>query len=46
MVGKLGFLREAVGPTMRHVRSLLHKVNVRSRDRLLVADGEAREDLE
>lgn len=47
VVGKLGFLREAVGPTMRHVRSLLHAVARRKgRGKLLEAQGEAREDLE
>ena len=46
VIGKLGFLREAVGPTMRHVRSLLHTVASRSKGSLIEATGEAREDLE
>lgn len=47
IIGKLGFLREAVGPTMRHVRSLLHTVAMRKdREKLIEAQGEAREDLE
>lgn len=46
VIGKLGFLREAVGPTMRHMRSLLHLVAARkSREGLIEATGEAREDL-
>lgn len=46
VIGKLGFLREAVGPTMRHVRSLLHTVAARHKGPLIEATGEAREDLE
>lgn len=47
VIGKLGFLREAVGPTMRHIRSLLHTVaSRRSEGGLLAAAGEARQDLE
>lgn len=47
IIGKLGFLREAVGPTMRHIRSLLHAVAARtSGQKLLEASGEARRDLE
>lgn len=46
VIGKLGFLREAVGPTMRHIRSLLHAAARRSGPKLLEATGEAREDLE
>ena len=46
VIGKLGFLREAVGQTMRHVRSLLHVVNARKNGARLVEPGdEAREDL-
>lgn len=47
VIGKLGFLREAIGPTMRHIRSLLHLVAARRRPGALIeASGEAREDLE
>ena len=46
VIGKLGFLREAVGPTMRHIRSLLHlAARWRTRGELIEAEGEAREDL-
>lgn len=45
-IGKLGFLREAVGPTMRHVGSLLHVVaSRRNGGKLIEAQGEALEDL-
>lgn len=47
VIGKLGFLREAVGPTMRHIRSLLHTVARRNIGKTLIeAVGEARTDLE
>lgn len=47
IIGKLGFLREAVGPTIRHARSPLHAVRKRKeRGGLLEASGEAREDLQ
>lgn len=47
LVGKLVFLREAVGPTMRHVRSLIRVVTGRRNGRgLLEAQGEARDDLQ
>lgn len=47
VIGKLGFLREAVGPTMRHIRSLLHVVaRRRAGAGLIEAEGEARQDLE
>lgn len=47
VIGKLGFLREAVGPTMRHIRSLLHAVaRRRTGAGLIEAEGEARQDLE
>lgn len=46
VIGKLVFLKEAVGPTMRHVRSLLHMVASRGKGTLLEAQGEAKEDLE
>lgn len=47
VIGKLGFLREAVGPTMRHIRSLLRVVAKRNNEgRLIEASGEARQDLE
>lgn len=46
VVGKLGFLREAVGPTMRHIRSLLHTIAARRHRGLIAAEGEARTDLE
>lgn len=47
VIGKLGFLKEAVGPTMRHVRSLLHAVaKRREKGSLLEAQGEAKEDLQ
>ena len=45
VIGKLGFLRGAVGPAMRHVRSLLHAVATRKGGRLIAAEGEARQDL-
>lgn len=46
VIGKLGFLREAVGPAMRHIRSLLHTVAARNnRGHLIEATGEALEDL-
>ena len=43
-IGKLLFLREAVGPTLRHTRSLMWATQ--RRGKLLEASGEAREDLE
>lgn len=46
VVGKLGFLREAVGPTMRHIRSLLHVIAARRHRGLIAAEGEAQTDLE
>lgn len=47
VIGKLGFLREAVGPTMRHIRSLLHAAASRNnKGGLIEATGEARQDLE
>lgn len=47
VIGKLGFLREAVGPAMRHIRSLLRVVAKRNNEgRLIEASGEARQDLE
>lgn len=46
LVGKLLFMREVVGPTMRHVRSLLHTMRERRLPgELIRAEGEAREDL-
>lgn len=45
-IGKLGFLREAVGPTMRHIRSLLQVIRSRHGKGLISVEGEAREDLE
>lgn len=44
-IGKLLFLREVVGPTVRHVRSLLHQIRRRPEGKLIQAEGEAREDL-
>lgn len=46
VIGRLGFLKEAVGPTMRHVRSLLHAAASRSGGKLIEAAGEALEDLQ
>ena len=47
VIGKLGFLREAVGPTMRHIRSLLHAAaSRRNKGELIEATPEARQDLE
>lgn len=43
-IGKLLFLREAVGPALRHTRSLMWAS--RRRGQLIEAVGEAREDLE
>ena len=45
VIGKLGFLRQAVGPAMRHIRSLLHVIAKRKGPKLLEASGEALEDL-
>lgn len=44
VIGKLLFLAEAVGPAMRHTRSLMWAAARRAR--LIEAVGEAREDLE
>lgn len=44
-IGKLLFLREVVGPALRHVRSLMHQTRRRAGEKLVEAAGEAREDL-
>lgn len=45
LIGRLLFLRQAVGPTLRHIRSLLHAVNSNKGQKLVEAVGEARVDL-
>ena len=45
LVGKLLFLREAVGPSLRHTRSLMRALQGARHGGLLAAEGEAREDL-
>lgn len=45
LVGKLIFLREAVGPSLRHTRSLMRVLRGARNGRLLAAEGEARDDL-
>lgn len=45
VVGKLLFLKEAVGATMRHTRSLLWTMRRAQKGELIPAEGEAREDL-
>ena len=45
VIGKLLFLKEAVGETMRHTRSLLWCMRKSKKEKLITADGEAREDL-
>ena len=45
LIGRLLFLRQAVGPTLRHIRSLLHALNANKRQKLVEAVGEARTDL-
>lgn len=44
-IGKLVFLKEAVGPTLRHVRSLLKLIRGKKVGTRVSAEGEAREDL-
>lgn len=46
IVGKLIFLREAVGPTLRHVRSLMRLLRGRKAGARVVPPQEAIEDLE
>lgn len=46
VVGKLIFLREAVGTTLRHTRSLMKLLRSSKRHGLLEATGEARQDLQ
>ena len=43
VIGKLLFIREAVGPTLRHLRALIWLAN--SKRGLIKAEGEAEEDL-
>lgn len=45
VIGKLLFLRQVIGPTLRHTRSLMHAMRKRNGDRLIVATEEARQDL-
>lgn len=45
VVGKLLFLQEAVGHSLRHLRSLMHALRGARKGSLLAAEGEAREDL-
>lgn len=45
IVGKLLFLRDAVGATLRHVRSIMTALKEGKRQRLIEASGEARDDL-
>ena len=45
LVGKLIFLKEAVGPSLRHTRSLMRALQAARGGGLLAAEGEAREDL-
>lgn len=44
-VGKLIFLREAIGPTLRHVRSILRMIRGKRSGTRIEASGEVREDL-
>lgn len=44
-IGKLVFLKEAVGPTLRHVRSIIRLVKGRRDTTRIRATGEAEEDL-
>lgn len=44
-IGKLVFLREAIGPTLRHVRSLMKTIRGKRRGARISAEGEARSDL-
>ena len=44
-IGKLLFLREVVGQTLRRVRSFMRLIKGQKRDRLISAEGESREDL-
>lgn len=45
VIGKLIFLREAIGPTLRHTRSLLRSIRGRKLGARVVPSQEAREDL-
>lgn len=45
LIGRLLFLRQAVGPTLRHIRSLLHAVNASKGQKLVEGVGEAKMDL-
>ena len=45
VIGRLLFLREVIGPTLRRTRSLMHCVRRRTADGLVRAEGEARQDL-
>lgn len=45
VIGKLLFLREAVGTTLRHTRSLMKLMQTARKGHLLEATGEARDDL-
>lgn len=45
LVGKLLFLREAVGPTLRRTRSLMKCMRSHPGEKLISPEGEAREDL-
>ena len=44
-IGKLLFLKDAIGPAMRHVRSLLKAMKGRKGTTMIVPSGEALEDL-
>lgn len=45
VIGKLIFLKEAVGPALRHTRSLIKTLQHTRKDKLITPEGEARDDL-
>ena len=45
VIGKLIFLREAIGPTLRHVRSIMRFIRGKGNGVKVKAEGEVKEDL-